>query len=187
MQSNRPYRQPGADKDIRSAEYLGRVRKEKFLPKSPKPVDLVLSSGVSFSPMPLAERLRRGIPMIMMEMLLYSRPGVIEVLPALPPDIVKGSISGMLARTFARIATLAWDLSARTVDLKVTSFRNQDITLIARYGIEKISAPHECLAGSFKPGMANCRLHLPAGKTVEIEMKLGACKPDDWVAHANVV
>ena len=135
-------------------------------------------------PMPDAQG---GIPMIMMEMLLYSRPGVIEVLPALPPDIVKGSISGMLARTFARIDRLAWDLSTKTVDLKVTSFRNQDITLIARYGIEKISAPFGCLADSFKSGMANCELRLLAGKPVAIKMKLGSYEPGDWAAHANVV
>jgi hypothetical protein len=49
-----------------------------------------------------------GIPAILMEMLLYSRPGVIELLPALPPTLTKGSISGMLARTFARVDKLAW-------------------------------------------------------------------------------
>ena len=67
----------------------------------------------------------------MMEMLAYSRPGVIEVLPALPPALVKGSINGMLARTFARIDKLAWDMEARTVDVTITSVRKQDITLIA--------------------------------------------------------
>src|SRR5271157_2307268 len=36
-------------------------------------------------PMPDAQG---GIPTIMMEMLLYSRPGIIEVLPALPPTLV---------------------------------------------------------------------------------------------------
>jgi alpha-L-fucosidase 2 len=72
----------------------------------------------------------------MMEMLAYSRPGVIEVLPALPPSLVKGSINGMLARCFARIDKLAWDMEARTVDLTVTSVRKQDITLIARQGID---------------------------------------------------
>jgi hypothetical protein len=30
-----------------------------------------------------------GIPAIIMEMLAYSRPGVIEVLPALPPSLVR--------------------------------------------------------------------------------------------------
>ena len=66
-----------------------------------------------------------GIPTIMMEMLAYSRPGVIEVLPALPETLTKGSIDGMLLRTFARLDKLTWDMDARTVDLTVTSFAHR--------------------------------------------------------------
>jgi hypothetical protein len=84
-------------------------------------------------PMPDAQG---GIQTIMMEMLAYSRPGVIELLPALPPSLVRGSMNGMLARTFARIDKLAWDMDARTVDVTITSVRKQDITLIVRHGIE---------------------------------------------------
>ena len=124
-----------------------------------------------------------GIPAIIMEMLAYSRPGVIEVLPALPPSLVKGSINGMLARTFARIDKLAWDMEARTVDLTITSVRKQDVTLIARHGIEEISAPAGVLAAKPQPGTANCDLHLPEGKPVEIHLKLGRRKPLDWAAR----
>ena len=124
-----------------------------------------------------------GIPAIIMEMLAYSRPGVIEVLPALPPSLVKGSISGMLARTFARIDKLAWDMEARTVDVTITSVRKQDVTLIARYGIEEISAPAGVLAAELQPGTANCDLHLPEGKPVEIHLKLGRHNPLDWAAR----
>ena len=82
-----------------------------------------------------------GLLAIVTEMLLYSRPGVIEVLPALPDDLTKGTIEGLLARTFARIDRLTWDMGARTVELTVTSLRLQDVTLIARHGIEAITAP----------------------------------------------
>ena len=122
-----------------------------------------------------------GIPTIMMEMLAYSRPGVIEVLPALPPSLVKGSINGMLLRTFARLDKLAWDMEARTVDLTVTSVKKQDVTLIARYGIEAITAPAGVLAAKPQPGTATCDLHLPEGKPVEIHLKLGRRNPLDWV------
>ncbi len=125
-----------------------------------------------------------GIPAIIMEMLAYSRPGVIEVLPALPPSLVKGSINGMLARTFAKINKLAWDMEARTVDLAITSVRKQDVTLIARYGIEGISASAGVLAAKPQRGRANCDLHLPEGKQVEIHLKLGRHNPLDW---ANLV
>jgi hypothetical protein len=131
-------------------------------------------------PMPDAQG---GIQTIIMEMLAYSRPGVIEVLPALPPSLVKGSINGMLARTFARIDKLAWDMEARTVDITITSVRKQDIALIARYGIEAIAAPAGVLVAKPQPGAANCDLHLPEGKPVEIHLKLGRHKPLDWVAR----
>ncbi|HLN22191.1 MAG TPA: glycoside hydrolase N-terminal domain-containing protein, partial [Bacteroidales bacterium] len=55
-----------------------------------------------------------GIPAIMMEMLAYSRPGVIEVLPALPPSLTKGSINGMLLRTFAKLDKLQWNMDERS-------------------------------------------------------------------------
>jgi hypothetical protein len=124
-----------------------------------------------------------GIPAIIMEMLAYSRPGVIEVLPALPPSLVKGSISGVLARTFARLDKLAWDMEARTVDLTVTSVRKQDVTLIARHGIEEISAPAGVLAAKPQRDKADCELHLPEGRPVEIHLKLGRHDPLDWAGQ----
>ena len=125
-------------------------------------------------PMPDAQG---GIPTIMMEMLLYSRPGVIEVLPALPETLVKGSINGMLARTFARVDTLAWDMQARSADLAITSLKDQDITLIVRHGIEKISAPAGVLAKTPRPDSTSCDLHLRKGETVRLA-------PDAWPAQA---
>jgi len=121
-----------------------------------------------------------GIPAIIMEMLAYSRPGVIEVLPALPASLVKGSINGMLARTFARIDKLAWDMAARTVDVTITSLKKQDVTLIARHGIEKISASSGALSAKLPSGAADCDLHLPEGKPVEVHLTLGRRKPLEW-------
>lgn len=125
-----------------------------------------------------------GIPAILMEMLLYSRPGVMEVLPALPPSLVKGSIDGMLARTFARIDRLAWDMESRTAELTVTSLKQQDVTLIARYGIESIGAPAGVIAAPLQAGQAAIDVHLPGNRTVTIHLKLGRRKPLDWVDHA---
>ena len=121
-----------------------------------------------------------GIPAIMMEMLAYSRPGVIELLPALPASLVKGSINGMLALTFVRINNLSWDMEARTVDLTITSLIKQDITLIARYGIEDIFTPSGVL-GEFSKYNADCELHLPENKSVEIHLKLGSHNTLEWV------
>jgi hypothetical protein len=122
-----------------------------------------------------------GIPAIMMEMLAYSRPGVIEVLPALPPSLVRGSINGMLLRTFAQLDKLAWNMDSRTVDLNVTSVRKQVVTLIARYGIEEISASSGVLTAKPQSGEATCDLHLPDGKQVKIHLKIGQRNPLDWI------
>jgi alpha-L-fucosidase 2 len=126
-----------------------------------------------------------GIPAIMMEMIAYSRPGVIELLPALPPSLLKGSINGMLARTFARIDNLSWDMVARTVDVTITSLKKQDVTLIARHGIEEISAPAGVLAASLQKGKANIDLHLPEKIPVKLHLKLGKHKPLDWIAQVT--
>jgi hypothetical protein len=122
-----------------------------------------------------------GIPAIMMEMLAYSRPGVIEVLPALPPTLNKGSIDGMLLRTFARLDKLTWNMDERTVDLTVTSVRKQEITLIVRYGIIEISVSSGALESKPKSGEATCSLHLPEGKPVKIHLKIGQLNPLDWI------
>ena len=132
-------------------------------------------------PMPDAQG---GIQLIMIEMLAYSRPGVIEVLPALPPSLLKGSMNGMLLRTSARLDKLAWDMEARTVDLTITSLRKQDVTLIARHGIEAVSASPAALAAKPQAGEAACNLHLPEGNPVDVHLKLGRRNPMDWVNWA---
>jgi len=122
-----------------------------------------------------------GIPAIMMEMLAYSRPGVIEVIPALPSSLAKGSINGMLLRTFAVLDKLSWDMDDRSVNLTVTSKKDQDVTLIARYGIEEISATSGVIKEKPESGAATCDLHLPEGKPVELHLKIGQRNPLDWM------
>jgi len=126
-----------------------------------------------------------GIPAIIMEMLAYSRPGVIEALPALPPSLPKGSVNGMRLRTFATLDKLAWNMEARTVDLTITSLKKQDITLIARQGIEDISVSDGILTAKPKNGSGSCELLLPEGKPVKVHLKLGQGKPMDWVARVS--
>ncbi len=89
----------------------------------------------------------------------------------------------MLARTFARIDKLAWNMETSSVELVVTSFRKQDVTLIVRYGIEEISAPAGVLAARLQPGNANVEIHLPERKPVSLRFKLGTHEPIEWVEH----
>lgn len=124
-----------------------------------------------------------SIPTIMMEMLLYTRPGVIELLPALPPTLTTGSVKGLLARTAARVDNLTWNMDARTVDVTITSRVDQDITLILRHGIKSISAPAGVLAAKPAPDADRCLLHLTQDKPVTLHLKMGSHKPSDWILN----
>lgn len=125
-----------------------------------------------------------GIPAIIIEMLLYSRPGVVEVLPALPSSLPKGTINGILTRSFARINKLSWNMEEKEIELTITSFRKQDVTLISRYGIESISAPPGITEMTGK-GNADCIIHLPENSPVEIKLKTGDHRPLDWIYQAE--
>lgn len=132
------------------------------------------------SPMPDQQG---SIPTIMMEMLLYTRPGVIELLPALPPTLTTGTVKGLLARTAARVDDLTWNTEARTVDVTITSRVNQDVTLILRHGIRAIDAPAGVLAARPAADADRCLLHLSQGKPVSLHLKMGSHKPSDWVLN----
>lgn len=128
-------------------------------------------------PMPDAQG---GLPTILMEMLAYSRPGLIELLPALPTDLRRGSISGMRARTFARIDRLRWDLDARTAEIQLTSLRPQTLTLVAWHGIQSASVS----GGTMKRGPQSdgdaCEIELPAGRPVTVSLRLASDAPRRW-------
>jgi len=123
---------------------------------------------------------------ILMEMLVYSREGIIEPLPALPETLDHGSIKGIMSRSFARIDDMTWDMKAKTADLTMTSLRDQDITLIVRYGIESISAPEGVLTIQPEHDATTCILHLPQNKPVTIHVKLGQHKPSDWIRKMDI-
>jgi hypothetical protein len=92
----------------------------------------------------------------------------------------------MLTRSFAKLDKLAWDMATLTVDMTITSLRKQDVTLIARYGIEAITASVGVLAAKPQPGAANCDLHLPEGKPVDIHLELSHNSPPDWAARVAI-
>lgn len=72
------------------------------------------------------------VPTIMMEMLIASEPGLIELLPALPPHLLKGEISGVKGRNRVTIEKLKWDLGKGVVECILKSDISQEITLIQR-------------------------------------------------------
>jgi alpha-L-fucosidase 2 len=80
-----------------------------------------------------------AIPAILGEALVYSRPGVLEILPALPDQLTKGTIRGVRGRNRITVRSLSWDMAARTATVTLTSDIDQNITFICRRGITSIS------------------------------------------------
>ena len=78
------------------------------------------------------------VPTIMMEMLIGTEPGMLELLPALPKTLTKGAISGVKGRNQVTINNLDWDMDNGSVNCTITSAINQNITLIEREGIRTI-------------------------------------------------
>lgn len=70
-----------------------------------------------------------SIPAVVLEMLVYSRPGVIELLPACSDQLPKGSVSGVMCRTQAKVDSLEWDFPGGSVSATITSTKNQIIRI----------------------------------------------------------
>ncbi|MFD9123961.1 RICIN domain-containing protein [Kitasatospora sp. NPDC059571] len=79
------------------------------------------------------------IPAVLGEALVYTRPGVLEILPALPDQLTKGTINGVRGRNRVTIRSLSWDTAARTATVTLISDIDQKITFICRRGIASIT------------------------------------------------
>ncbi|MEV4689408.1 glycosyl hydrolase family 95 catalytic domain-containing protein [Microbacterium sp. LWH3-1.2] len=78
------------------------------------------------------------VPTLLLETLVYSDEGEIEILPALPTGMNAGSVSGSMARTQAEVTNLEWDVDAGSATMTLTSLREQ--TIDVRSGIPWASA-----------------------------------------------
>lgn len=106
-----------------------------------------------------------GFQQLIIKMLVYSEPGSIEILPALPAALAKGGISGLLLRGGIHLNSLTWSEDHATVEL--TSAQAQTVKLRlpremescsweGKGKIEKQSSPRDL------------QLQLPAGKRVKL-------------------
>ncbi|MDR0431071.1 MAG: glycoside hydrolase N-terminal domain-containing protein [Tannerellaceae bacterium] len=117
-----------------------------------------------------------AVPGVMMEMLVNSKNDVIELLPALPQTLTKGSISGLKTRNRATIESLEWNLSDLTIKCTIKSDIDQDITLIQRQGI--VSIESNAAISPSNIGNAGRIVKLKAGKSANIIMKINSVSID---------
>jgi alpha-L-fucosidase 2 len=95
-----------------------------------------------------------------MEALVDSRPGVVELLPALPRSWERGRISGVRGRNGVTVAELAWDLERSTVRALLRS--HADVTVSVRCARA---------LGPFRRGKP---VLVAAGEPVRVEFALAA-------------
>lgn len=109
-------------------------------------------------------------PTILMEMLVYSEKGVLELLPALPDCLKKGRIMGVLGRNRVRVEELSWDLEQKKINCILISSIDQQIDLIYRKKIAGIQTKTQKLYT--EPGSKLQKIDLTAGKRLELEIEI---------------
>ena len=111
-----------------------------------------------------------ALPAVLAEALVYSRLGVLELLPALPYQLRRGTITGVRGRNRIRVHSLTWDLAGRTATAVLTSAVDQSVTVACRRGITSISTS---VAVTSSPLGAHARvISLAAGQQVQVTIGL---------------
>ncbi|MEJ2852310.1 MULTISPECIES: glycosyl hydrolase family 95 catalytic domain-containing protein [unclassified Saccharothrix] len=125
-----------------------------------------------------------AIPAVLAEALVYSRPGVLEILPALPAQLAKGTITGVRARGRIRVHSFSWDLSARTAVLSITSDIDQVVTLISRPGMASVTTSAPVAASPL--GNHARKVTLAAGQRTDVTVSLPTVSlPTGWCRLVN--
>jgi len=114
-----------------------------------------------------------GLAAAVLEMLVFSRPGLVKLLPARPDSWTCGRVSGILCRGGVTV-DLEWDLGNGRFRAVLTSRRDQDLLLKAPAEARDVSvAPEGMAAACGEPGPSYWRLALPRQKPVRIQAAMG--------------
>ena len=110
-------------------------------------------------------------PEIVNRMIIQSKPGRLELLPALPTALPHGTLSGTRARGAITVNRVTWDMGAGTLSAVLTSDAAQTLVLVLPPGasVDKLTvdgaARPATLQGTRKMG---CVLPLPKGRAVTV-------------------
>ncbi|MFB7424203.1 RICIN domain-containing protein [Streptomyces hydrogenans] len=111
-----------------------------------------------------------ALPAILAEALLCTRPGLLEILPALPEQLARGTIRGVRGRNRVLVESLTWDTAARTATVTLVSDITQTIDFVCRRGITSLSTPAPVAASPL--GDHARKLSLTAGTRTQVVVGL---------------
>lgn len=111
-----------------------------------------------------------GMPSVIIKMLVYSDVGIIKLLPALPKELSKGTIEGVLCRGQVEIENLTWNNKSITVRMK--SQKDQDVTLKLPSSIKNINSKNNDVEIKNSTKDDSKMIHLPAMKTVQLTIDI---------------
>ncbi|RAG86668.1 lectin [Streptacidiphilus pinicola] len=111
------------------------------------------------------------LPAVLAEALVYTRPGILELLPALPYQLAKGAINGIRGRNRVHIQSLTWDTTVPTATVTLTSDIDQTLTVICRRGINAVTSSAPVTSSPL--GADARRVTLTAGTGITLTLSLG--------------
>jgi len=115
-----------------------------------------------------------GFSSAILEMLVFSEPGRIELLPALPEQFSKGCITGILCRGCTSILKLQWDLLEKYIFVKLRPGIEREVILKTPYDILSVGIGEdrdETMEPVVLPGDAGIdRLYLKLKKDTDISI-----------------
>ncbi|WP_406447989.1 RICIN domain-containing protein [Streptomyces sp. NBC_00876] len=117
-----------------------------------------------------------ALPAIIAESLVYTRPGILEILPALPEQLARGTIRGVRGRNRVLVESLTWDTAARTATVTLVSDLTQTITFVSRRGITSLSTTVAVSASSLGSHARELSLKAGVRTQVTVGMLAGVCR-----------
>jgi alpha-L-fucosidase 2 len=125
---------------------------------------LTLHWGETFPPFQMDANF--GLTAAVIEMLLFSTPKMLKLLPALPSKWSTGQINGLQSRCGVAV-DIQWDMEAGTLQANLTSREAQTITIKFPFEPTKVDRDGGEVSAS-EYGPAYRQIALPAGHTVTI-------------------
>ena len=108
--------------------------------------------------------LQGAMPAILLEMCVFSAPGTVEFLPAMPDSLAKGTIEGVWLYTEAKLEKMRWSESG--VKATLVSNKAQELTLRCRKDMKSLAIN----GAQMKIEGDNVRYEFKAGETIEVEI-----------------